>query len=477
MTLTPDDLDRIQALIDAAPSTGEGFPQPIVAGQNLLIPAVQSPNFVHNSAGWQLSKTGSAEFQNIIARGNITANSISNTPIGTSPISGSDFSSGTIETTVITFDASGGVLLIYASVLTTVTLTSSQTWTSPANMPATGKVECWAGGGGGARGVDNFSVVRGDGGGGSEYAAEPSFAFLPNTGYTATVGSGGAGGTGASGIGVDGGTTQFGNSPFVTANGGRGGNVQIGNPGGTGSTNTTHFNGGSGSTNGPPTGGGGGGGAGSSGAGGNGSVPGGGAAGSGGGGAGGAGGNTTPTAGSAGSIPGGAGGGGGWNTGTGTSGNGGAGARGQIKISYLTSSALIGAIAPAAGTDSLSNAYGQGFTGQITAIQPASSPTVVETWHSLGAYTSGTTTRAQYRLTAEGELEIDINLTGTPAVGAGSFANTMPAAYRPAVTKRLVIAQGGTLGLCTINTTGTVTMSIGAGGSTTADVCGRLALN
>ena len=80
-------------------------------------------------------------------------------------------------------------------------------------------------------------------------------------------------------------------------------------------------------------------------------------------------------------------------------------------------------------------------------------------------------------MTPQGELEIDINLTGTPSSGGGSFPNTMPSAYRPAVTKRGVIAQGGTLGLITINTTGVVSLSIGAGGSSTADFAGTFALD
>lgn len=116
-------------------------------------------------------------------------------------------------------------------------------------------------------------------------------------------------------------------------------------------------------------------------------------------------------------------------------------------------------------------------SGVITGPTPGSSPVIPETWHSLGNYPSGTTTRGRYRLTAEGELEVDISLTGTPASGANSFPNTMPAAYRPAVTKRLIIVQGGTLGICTINTTGIVGLSIGAGGSATADVSGRVELS
>lgn len=43
-----------------------GFKSPIVGGQNsLLIPAIQSPNYVHGETGWAIFKDGSAEFHDI----------------------------------------------------------------------------------------------------------------------------------------------------------------------------------------------------------------------------------------------------------------------------------------------------------------------------------------------------------------------------------------------------------------------------
>lgn len=102
---------------------------------------------------------------------------------------------------------------------------------------------------------------------------------------------------------------------------------------------------------------------------------------------------------------------------------------------------------------------------------------VDEPWASLGSYPSGTTTRGRYRMTGDGELELDINLTGTPSSGSANFPNTLPTAYRPSVTKRGVIAQGGTLGLLSVSTAGVVSMTIGAGGSATADFAGRFSLS
>jgi hypothetical protein len=69
MTLTPDDIAQIQAMVAAAPTVGEGFAQPIVAGENLLIPAIQSPNYVPGVSGWAIFQNGSAQFNNIALGG------------------------------------------------------------------------------------------------------------------------------------------------------------------------------------------------------------------------------------------------------------------------------------------------------------------------------------------------------------------------------------------------------------------------
>jgi hypothetical protein len=59
MSLTLADLAQIQAMISAAPTVGEGFPQPIVAGNVLLIPAIQSPDFsIEDQTGWAIMKNG-----------------------------------------------------------------------------------------------------------------------------------------------------------------------------------------------------------------------------------------------------------------------------------------------------------------------------------------------------------------------------------------------------------------------------------
>src|SRR5215469_12504217 len=54
-----------------------GFNNPIVGGGGTLVyPQVESPNFVHGSAGWRLGKDGSFEAQNATIRGTVTASTI-----------------------------------------------------------------------------------------------------------------------------------------------------------------------------------------------------------------------------------------------------------------------------------------------------------------------------------------------------------------------------------------------------------------
>lgn len=366
-----------------------GFANSILGGMSKLIrAAIQSPNFVHTLTGWSINKDGTAEFQNITARGVISANSISNTPIGSSTITSSDFQGGTMEETKITFDSIGGVLFIYAAsaTTTTVTATGAGTFTAPAGV-TTLDVKAWAGGGGGGWGGNGGGLTYGGtGAGGGEFAEETSLAVTPGNVYNYNVGVGGTGGTlGNGGFSTAGGNTTFtGDSVTVTANGGQPGvntgtGTDVGGLGGTGSTNTIHFNGGNGGDNLTNGGGGAGGGssAGTGSSGNHGNPPtGGGFTNTGGtkgatvtnGGAATAGGNGVLPGTSAGgnasnaSQPGGGAGGGGATDGS-TPGNGGNGGAGKLSISYQSGRVLIGVIAPASGTDSFSTAYPQGIAG------------------------------------------------------------------------------------------------------------------
>lgn len=52
-----------------------GFANSVIGGAAALIrAAIKSPNYVAGSAGWQISKSGSAEFNNVVIRGTVTGN-------------------------------------------------------------------------------------------------------------------------------------------------------------------------------------------------------------------------------------------------------------------------------------------------------------------------------------------------------------------------------------------------------------------
>lgn len=193
-------------------------------------------------------------------------------------------------------------------------------WLCPAGIFSVA-VACWGAGGGGERG----STAGGKGAGGGEYAAEAVVAVTPGVIYQVIVGAGAAGRSG--------GLSSFiGDTLTVLAHGGRLG--AAGGNGGTGSTNTVHHDGGNGGNGAVICGGGGGSSAGTTAVGGNGgnaSAVSGGAGGTppAGGGAGGAGATFYPLPGAPGLAPGGGGGGS-----TITGGSGGAGAHGQVEITY-----------------------------------------------------------------------------------------------------------------------------------------------
>jgi len=124
--------------------------------------------------------------------------------------------------------------------MTTVTFTTagSSTWLCPAGVTSV-RAECWGGGGaGGANG--------GSGGGGGEYASEAVVAVTPGTSYPYTAGAPGAGGAGAGPAGAD---SSFAGDAFtVTGNGAAGGATfsAVTTPGGSGSSASVHFAGGTG---------------------------------------------------------------------------------------------------------------------------------------------------------------------------------------------------------------------------------------
>jgi hypothetical protein len=345
---------------------GVGFPDAFAGDQGtMLISALKSLNFVSGVSGWQITKEGQAQFNELTlivqssgaailiyaneaefgtligswagtagtdqfgnsypsgisaSQGTFTGLGIVNSEIVSTlinqciltnaQIQSAAISGGTMVETVISFDTTGGALLAYATTTTVITHASSGTYqdTVPANV-FNMRGQAWAAGAGGDGGN---STTGGNGGGAAEYAEEPQYPVVPGQVITTVVGDGGNGNITGQGHGGDGGDTiiDLANSGIM-ANGGNGDGTK-----GTGSTNTIHFDGGAGgaSNSGDTGAAGGGGSAGATGAGGNGvSATGatgqnGGTAGTGGGAAGGKGGNNAAN-GSNGSAPGAGGGG------------------------------------------------------------------------------------------------------------------------------------------------------------------------
>lgn len=234
---------------------------------------------------------------------------------------------------------------------TTQTFTASGTFTVPAGVNKV-TVKAWGGGGGGGGADSNDTQNRaGGGGGGGAFVLNNNVTVTPGANVTVTVGDGGTAGNNPS-PGGTGGTSTFASSSPVNAPGGAGGitglNADRTGNGGNGGAGT--HNGGNGaeapSSAGQSTGsGGGGGGGGETGAGGNASGITAGTGGTGGGGAGGSG-LTSAGNGNPGNIPGG-GGSGGWDNLGDIDRTGGAGARGEVIVSFVQPTAAFTRLTPA----------------------------------------------------------------------------------------------------------------------------------
>lgn len=379
-------------------------------------------------------------------------------------ITTSQLNQSSLYESTVTFDSGGGDLLMYATTTTTITLAAGVTsWTSPAVI-SSGTITCTGSAGSGAGGIQN--KYGGEGGGGGEYAQYPGYPLNPNTAYQTSIAAGGTA-VGQASTGINGGSAVFDTTlisgPGVVAHGGFGGAVptsHVGGQGGTGSTAPIHFNGGNGGnvpTNGTLGAAGGGGAGTAAGPGTNGSTLGpGGTVG------GGAGGGTNGN-GVNGTTPGGGGGGAGFTTGSVLSGAGGAG---RITISYVTASALIGAVSPVAGSDAAGNSWAAGFNGVSQALTPGAAPETPETWHTLTPLLINTWAvraggyYAQYRMSADNMIEVVGEVTHAAIAGTSQFANALPAAYFPAENQDGIgYATAGANGAVSVfySTTGTLT--------------------
>jgi hypothetical protein len=89
--------------------------------------------------------------------------------------------------------------------------------------------------------------------------------------------------------------------------------------------------------------------------------------------------------------------------------------------------------------DRLTEVIGTGGNMQVNGVLTATDPVNggPETWHDLGTLHGFTLTRGRYRMNIEGELEIDFQGLGVNTNAATeTFANAMPAAYRPVQVRR-----------------------------------------
>jgi hypothetical protein len=84
------------------------FDQGPVSGTTLTAGSIHSPNYATGSSGWTINKDGSAEFQNVLVRGTITASNIIGSTITGGTIVGGDIQSANFSNTADTgFDFNG----------------------------------------------------------------------------------------------------------------------------------------------------------------------------------------------------------------------------------------------------------------------------------------------------------------------------------------------------------------------------------
>jgi hypothetical protein len=168
-----------------------------------------------NTTYYCIAGQGTSEWEVGVGTYTSSGTTLSRDTVLASSNSGSavNFSAGTKDV-FVTFPASialqQGTYALYTS--------GTSTWTAPAGVTAV-KVVCIGGGGGGS---SWFSTPGGNGG-----LAIGSYTVTPGTGYTVTVGAGGAGSNG--GNGSSGGTSSFGS--LISATGGGGATGVDGTPG------------------------------------------------------------------------------------------------------------------------------------------------------------------------------------------------------------------------------------------------------
>lgn len=146
------------------------------------------------------------------------------------------------------------------------------------------------------------------------------------------------------------------------------------------------------------------------------------------------------------------------------------GADGRVRITYATNSAVVAALQPAAVTDDSGNQVAAGLTGLVTAVQPGSSPSLPEDWHSVGAASQpsfvngwanlgGGQVTLQFRMTALNCVHI-VGVVSAASMTATTIF-TLPAGYAPTSQLEAPVAPHTAIGglFLSVATSGAVSIT------------------
>jgi hypothetical protein len=141
----------------------------------------------------------------------------------------------------------------------------------------------------------------------------------------------------------------------------------------------------------------------------------------------------------------------------------GLGSDGKVSFSYASSQAMVFALSPQAGTDSIGNAFAAGYTGPVNTFQPGSSPSVVETWHNFASPGGGFTGIARYKL-------MPFNCIRVEVVGSCTSTGTLlwpaiPSTYWPANTLNFTVIVNNAPARGQLNNVGVLAAIIATAGN------------
>lgn len=162
-----------------------------------------------------------------------------------------------------------------------------------------------------------------------------------------------------------------------------------------------------------------------------------------------------------------------WHSGTAPA-QAGAGGDGMVRITYSVSGVLQSALQSAAGTDPAGNAFGAGYTGPVQAVQPQSNPSVVETWHAMGAFGtnfSHGSPAPMYKLYPDNTVAFAGEVNIASGTTSGTIYTLPSSAYFPISLKKWTVpVSAGTpnttaIVQITLNTSGQLILSSGPTGA------------